>query len=357
MSRSHLGWNARWEAVFVDHKVLGLEPMRVAREDRDRYTLLGEAGAISGTLAGRLRHEARTRMELPAVGDWVAARRFPESATIVAVLPRVSAFVRKVAGQATDEQVVAANIDTAFLVSGLDGDLNLRRIERHLAAAWESGAQPVVVLNKTDLVHDLAARVAEVEAIAPGTPVVPLSALVGEGLGALAGWLGEGATVALIGSSGVGKSTLANALLGEERQATATVREADSRGRHTTTHRELVPLPQGALLLDTPGMRELQLWGDHEGLEGAFPDVAVLAGQCRFRDCSHASEPGCAVRAALADGTLDAERFASWTKLQRELRWLASRQDARLRAEETAKWKAIHQSMKDHPKASRWRRA
>jgi ribosome biogenesis GTPase len=356
MSLLSLGWNARTESLFVPHRGRGLEPARVAREDRDRYAVLDESGARSAELAGRLRHDARTRAELPAVGDWVALRPgAASSAVIEAVLPRASSFVRKVAGDTTEEQVVAANVDTVFLVSGLDGDFNPRRIERYLAAAWESGAEPVVVLNKADLAADLDARIAEAEAAAPGAAVVPLSALAGDGLGALAAWLAPGRTVALIGSSGVGKSTLVNALLGTERQATAAVREDDSRGRHTTTHRELVPLPGGALLLDTPGMRELQLWGDEESLDGAFPDIAGLAASCRFRDCRHEAEPGCAVLGAVDSGRLDGGRLVSWRKLQRELARLAARTNARARAAEQARWKAIHKSMRDHPKANRWK--
>ena len=331
--------------------------MRVAREDRDRYTVLSRSGALSAVLTGRFRHDALARADLPAVGDWVMARAEAGGpATISALLPRASTFMRKVAGDTTQEQVVAANVEAVFLVCGLDGDFNPRRVERALTAAWESGAQPVVVLNKADLASDVAARVTETEAVAPGAPVVALSALEGNGLDALSPWLVPGHTIALIGSSGAGKSTLTNALLGEARQATGAVREEDSRGRHTTTHRELVPLPSGALLLDTPGMRELQLWGDDSGLEGAFPEVTELVARCRFSDCTHASEPGCAVLEALASGALDAARFAAWLKLQRELRYLAGRQDARIRAEDTAKWKAIHKEMRHHPKASRWKR-
>ena len=355
MSLQLLGWNARFESAFAPHAARGLVPARVARADRDRYVVLDEGGARSAELAGRLRHEARSRAELPAVGDWVALRPGAASSAIIdAVLPRSSAFVRKVAGETTEEQVVAANVDTVFLVSGLDGDFNPRRIERYLASAWESGAEPVVVLNKADLAEDLEARIAQVEAAAPGVGVVAMSALAGQGLDSLAPWLGACRTVALIGSSGVGKSTLVNALLGEERQATARVREDDSRGRHTTTHRELVPLPGGALLLDTPGMRELQLWGDESGLDGVFPEVTALAQRCRFRDCHHESEPGCAVLGALESGELEPERLESWRKLQRELQWLAARQDARARAELESKWKAITKSMKHHPKADRW---
>jgi ribosome biogenesis GTPase len=356
MSLTALGWNQAFEAAFTPYRDQELEPARVAREERGRYLLIGTFGERSGALAGRLRHEARARLDLPAVGDWVAARFGAGGTGVVhAVLPRSSAFVRKAAGEATVEQVVAANVDTVFVISGLDLDLNPRRLERYLAAAWESGASPVVLLNKSDLADDPAACVAEIEAVALGVPVLAVSALERRGLEALGPWLVPGRTVALLGSSGAGKSTLLNALLGEQRQATRAVRAHDSRGRHTTTWRELVALPGGALLVDTPGMRELAVWGGDEGLDGTFPDIAALAAACRFRDCGHAGEPGCAVREAVEGGTLDAARLESWHKLRRELRWLARRQDARARAEEEARWKAIMKSMKHHPKADRWK--
>lgn len=355
MSLQALGWNLKLEDAFAADRARGLEPARVVREDRDRYQLHTESGDVAGEVSGWLRHEARSRADLPAVGDWVAVRPGAAPAVVVRVLRRTSAFVRKVAGENTEEQVVAANVDTVFLVAGLDQDFNVRRIERYVTAAWESGANPVVVLNKADVASDLAGLVAEAESVAAGVPVVAVSAVTREGLDALARWLVPGRTIAMLGSSGVGKSTLINALLGEERQATGAVREHDSRGRHTTTHRELVPLPGGAVLLDTPGIRELQLWGDESSVEGAFPEIAALAAECRFRDCRHAGEPGCVVEAAVASGALDEDRLASWRKLQRELRWLATRQNARARAEQETKWKQITRSMKHHPKADRWK--
>lgn len=356
MSLHTLGFAPRFERAFTQIAASedGLSPARVAREDRDRFLLIDPSGEHPAELAGRLRHAARSRADLPAVGDWVAAHGAGGGPrTIVAVLPRASAFVRKAAGETTEKQIVAANVDTVFLVSGLDADLNPRRIERYLASAWESGAEPVVVLNKSDLAADPADAALAIGVVAPGVPVLPVSALTGRGLEALEPWLAPGRTVALLGSSGVGKSTIVNALLGVERQATAAVREDDARGRHTTARRELIVLPSGALLVDTPGMRELQLWGIEDGLDGTFPEIAALAKTCRFRDCRHATEPGCAVRAAVEGRALDPARFASWQKLQRELEWLASQKDARARAAREARWKAIHASMKHHPKLRR----
>jgi ribosome biogenesis GTPase len=261
--------------------------------------------------------------------------------------------VRRAAGDETVQQVLAANVDTVFLVMGLDRDYNPRRVERALVLAWESGAEPVIVLNKTDLSDEVEARRAEVEAAAPGVPVVALSAKRSEGLADLGPWLRRGRTVALLGSSGVGKSTIVNRLLGEERQRTREVRESDQRGRHTTTHRELLALPGGGLLIDTPGLREIQLWATEGGLAAAFGDVETLAAGCRFRDCAHEAEPGCAVRAAVEEGTLPPERLASFHKLRAELRSLEIREDPeRLRAER-ARWRSMHKSVKNlHPKRS-----
>jgi len=325
-----LGWDASFADAFRQFEQDGLAPARVAVEHRSEYVVYTEDGELRAELTGRLRHGD----EHPAVGDWVAvALRTAEGrATIQAVLPRRSAFVRKVAWSETKPQVVAANVDVVFVVCGLDTNYSARRIERYLTLAWESGAQPVVLLTKADLCDEVEARVYEIESVAFGVPVHSVSAPHGDGVETVRAYVPAGRTAALLGSSGVGKSTLVNTLVGEELLATREIRE-DGRGRHTTTHRQLVPLPHGGLVLDTPGMRELQLWDADEGLHTAFADVDALAAECRFADCAHRHEPGCAVRAALADGALDVERFESWQKLRRELEWLARRQDGRARSE------------------------
>jgi ribosome biogenesis GTPase / thiamine phosphate phosphatase len=348
MTLSFLGWDAFFADSFEPHNRDGLVPARVAVQHRGAYVLLTEAGEFRAELSGRLVHEAGPA-GLPAVGDWVAARiSEARAATIQAVLPRRTSFSRKIASgpsDRTEEQVLAANVDTVFLVSGLGGDLNLRRLERYLAMGWESGAEPVIVLTKLDLYPDDQEAIGAVEAIAFGVPVHALSGVTGEGVDELDRYLSPGRTVVLLGSSGVGKSTLVNYLCGREVLATQETR-ADGRGRHTTSHRELVQLPGGSLLLDTPGIRELQLWDAADGLEEAFDDLTSLAAGCRFSDCGHEREPGCAVRKALESGTLSRERFESYSKLKRELHWLEVRQDARLRADERKKRRAFARSLR-----------
>jgi ribosome biogenesis GTPase / thiamine phosphate phosphatase len=311
-----LGWSPFFAEAFEPYEPEGLTPARVAVQERGAVVLFTTEGTT----------QARGHA---VAGDWVAFDR--EHGEIHAVLPRRTRFSRK-EPWLTEEQVVAANVDTAFLVTDCGRDFKPRRLERYLTATRDSGADPVIVLAKSDLADDVSETVAEAEAVAFGVPVYAVSSVTGEGLEALDPHLVPGRTVVLLGSSGVGKSTLANRLLGEELLATGYLRR-DGRGRHTTTHRELVRLPAGALLLDTPGMRELQLWADESALEETFADIAELAAQCRFSDCAHGSEPGCAVRTALADGTLPEIRWESYRKLQRELRTLALRKDARLRSE------------------------
>ena len=350
MNLEKLGWTSSFEEAFRSFGEDGLTPGRISAGFTHLYRVLTGEGELLAEVAGRFRHQAGGPQDFPAVGDWVALEPRPDEgrATIHAVLPRKSAFVRKAAGDTVLAQVLAANVDTVFLVGGLDGDFNPRRIERALVLAWESGAVPVVLLNKADLCADAdaEARRAEVEAVAPGVPVHVVSGRSGDGMEALAPYLAPGRTVALLGSSGVGKSTIVNRLLGEERQRTSEVREHDQRGRHTTTYRELIVLPGGAVLVDTPGLREIQLWASEEGLATAFDDVARLARGCRFRDCRHRGEPGCAVLAAVEAGELDEERLASHRKLEAELRHLAVKADLGLQAEQKAKWRSIHKAQR-----------
>jgi ribosome biogenesis GTPase len=301
----------------------------VAVEHKVAYRVYLEADEVTASLAGKLRHRAQLRADLPAVGDWVAVRISSEArtATIEAVLPRHSKFSRKVAGGPTKEQIVATNVDTVFLVVALGHDWSPRRLERYLLLAAESGARPVIVMNKADLCPDVAASVRAAEGVAPGAPVHAISAARGDGVQELMAYLGRGQTAALLGSSGVGKSTLINRFLGRELLLTQEVRAHDQRGRHTTTHRELVLLPEGGLLVDTPGMRELQLWGGDQPAAEAFEDIEVLAAACYFSDCRHRAEPNCAVQAAIAAGKLDAVRLDHYGQLQRELAVVEARQD------------------------------
>lgn len=325
MRLEELGWNETVARLFAAlPSKTDVEPARVAIEFNHIYRLYVEGGEFDATLSGRMKHEAVSRSELPAVGDWVAVRKRPDEAqgAIVAVLPRRSRFSRKMAGNATGEQVVAANIDVVFNVMALDADFSVRRLERYLLMARESGADPVVLLTKPDVCGDVPARVAEVEAMASGAPVHVLSPKFNEGIELVAAYLPPGRTGALLGSSGVGKTTIINRLAGDEARKTREVRGADSKGRHTTTHRELVVLPNGGLIIDTPGMRELQLWEAGDAVQETFEDVDALAAGCHFTDCRHRDEPRCAVKAAVAEGTLLADRLASYRRLQDELELL-----------------------------------
>lgn len=336
-----LGFDARLAAAFSEHGAYpGGFPARVIREDRGEYRIVGDRGERRGRVTGRFRNRVENRQDYPAVGDWVVAgfRKNNSIAEIHVVLPRKSAFVRKGVMESDQQQVVAANVDVVFLVSGLDREFNLRRIERYLTLGLDSGARPVVLLNKLDLGEDAEAKIGQVRAIAHGADVLALSAETGEGLAALFPYLPPGATAAVLGSSGVGKSSLINALLGEERLKTAETRADDDKGRHTTTHRELVALPGGAFIIDTPGMRELQLWADEEDLKQSFEDITAFAVNCRFRDCRHNLEPACTVREALEAGRLDPERLESWRKQRNELDILAERQQRRAREVEHGRW-------------------
>lgn len=314
------GWSDALRLEFEPHARAGYLPGRIIVQQRQADLVVTDVGTLSARLSGRLRHEAREAGH-PAAGDWVAlsANAGDGEATIHAVLPRRTAFVRRAADSVQTLQVIAANIDVVFIVTSMNADLNPRRLERFLAAAWQSGARPVVVLTKADLCEQSEGQAAEISTLAAGCPVVVVSARQGLGLSDLLKHIKPGETCVLIGSSGVGKSTLVNALLGEERMATRDIRAADARGRHTTSHRQLILLPGGGLLLDTPGIREVGLIDADAGLSTVFDDIERLAQNCRFRDCGHTTEPGCAVREALDGGLLDADRWAHFQKLGQEL--------------------------------------
>jgi ribosome biogenesis GTPase len=348
------GWSPELQDHFAPFAAQGLVPGRIVVQQRGGYRLVTDAGEIDARASGTLLKTA-SDAERPAAGDWVAVEPRPGETTalVQAVLPRRTAFIRRFSGPRGGAQVVAANVDVALLVASMNADLNLRRLERYLATTYESGAQPVIVLTKADLVPDPGAVVAEVEAIAFGAPVLAVSARTGQGLEALVPWLAAGRTAVLLGSSGAGKSTLVNALLGQERMATAEIREDDARGRHTTTHRELVLLPGGGLILDTPGMRELGLWDADAGVSATFEDVEALAGQCRFSDCRHASEPGCAVRAAIEAGELPEGRLHAYEKLQAELAYERRREDPRAAQENRRLWISRHKAARAWTKQKR----
>lgn len=344
------GWDDAWADAFAPYAADGLIPARVAIEFNHIYRIVTADGEINAQQAGRILHRAGGRRELAAVGDWVAVRVVSGAGVIEAILPRRTRFSRKVAGEVTDEQVVAANIDVVFLVMGLDHDYNLRRLERYLLTSYESGAMPVILLNKADTTDAVAERVAEVSTVAPGIPVHAITAKPGDGgppvgLDQVGRYLRPGRTGALLGSSGVGKSTLINALVGAEVQKTGDVRMHDSRGRHTTRHRQLIMLPGKGLLIDTPGMRELQVWVDETAKE-SFEDIEALAAGCRFNDCRHREEPKCAVKQAVAEGRLSAERLASFHKLDDEVRALEARRTVRAQIEERRRAKTVNKALK-----------
>ncbi len=350
-----LGWDSTFAKHFQNFQKPSQPdafPARVISQQRGLYRIQGEQGEAAARMRGRLRQQAEGGQPLPAVGDWVACLNDggAEKASILTVLPRKSKFSRQAAGRRSQEQVVAANVDTVLLMTSLNHDFNLRRLERYLVLAWESGARPVIVLSKSDLCPqgELENFLIEVEGVACGLPVHPISTLQEEGLEAIDQYLAPGQTVALLGSSGVGKSTLANRLAGHDLLRVREVRSGDDRGRHATTHRQLILLPQGGLLLDTPGMRELQLWEGRKGLSETFEDVESLARNCRFRDCRHQSEPGCAVQEALEQGWLDEARFANYRKLQKEIRSVESRRDQNAALAEKQRIKRLHRHYRQH---------
>ena len=352
-----LGWSATFQRDFEERKVAGSVPGRVASEHRGSYDVLTERGILAAEVSGRFRNQSDVNGRFPAVGDWVVIVPLPgeEKGIIHAVLPERSRFSRqasggrqRLSGGRTEEQIVAANVDTVFIVGALDEgrSSNMRRIERYLTLGWNSGATPVVVLNKSDLCPDVTGFVRSLEPIAAGVDVHTVSAVEKTGLEALREYITRGRTVVFLGSSGVGKSALINALLGYERQQVQEVRGRDYTGRHTTTSRELILMPGGGVVIDTPGMREIQMWAGEDDLADTFEDIGELAARCRFKDCQHKAEPGCAVKAAAERGDLDATRLDSYEKLQKEIRYHEARQAGSLRLEEKLRWKKIAKEQK-----------
>ena len=344
-----LGWNSFFENAFLELDDAALMPARVVEEFKGIYRVSGAREEYMAQIAGKIRYLAQARVDFPAVGDWVAVAPTGEShARIKCILPRKTKLSRKLAGRELCEQIVAANLDTVFVVSSLNREFNLRRIERYLTLVWDSGATPIVLLNKADLCPEADAQdsKSEVENIAPGIPVLLLSAYQGTGIGSVLSHISRGQTAACVGSSGVGKSTIINALSGAASLRVQPVREDDDRGRHTTTSRQMIFLPGGGIVIDTPGMRELQLWDSEEGLSRAFEDIATLAEKCKFRNCAHGGEPGCAVEAAILESRLVPERLENYRKLQAELRFQERKADPEMARQEKERWKKIHKAMR-----------
>ncbi len=348
MSITLWGWNSYFEAFWHGADRKNSVPTRVIAQQRKFWRVAGDFGECWAEACGKLRLAAQEGADWPAVGDWVVAELHGSDAAAVIqeVLPRRSKFVRKSPGKKMQEQVIAANVDTALLVSALGGDFNPRRVERYLVQCWESGARPVMVLNKADACEDAREKAAEMERVALGASVCVVSAKTGDGFGELEKFLRPGHTLVLLGSSGVGKSTIANRLMGHTVQEVQPVRESDSKGRHTTTARELFVLSGGALLMDTPGLREMQLWDADQGVAQTFADIDLVAGRCRFGDCGHGEEPGCAVKAALDAGTLDVARLENWRKLLREQEFLRRKVDPEARQEHKEQWKLLHREQR-----------
>jgi len=344
----NVGWNAyRNSLPEIEHKAENYIG-RVTSEHKNSYQLYCQFGEIDASIMGRFRHHAQSKNDLPAIGDWVLFEysSLEHNAIIKKILPRKTKFSRKKAGYKTQEQIVATNIDFVFLVAAAEDNFNLRRMERYLTLACESGAQPVIILNKIDLCPALEDRIEKMNKLTPDVPVMSMSALSGDGVSQISDFLSPGQTGALLGSSGAGKSTILNSLLGRETQKTMGVRSSDGTGRHTTSTRELFILPNGVLMIDTPGMRELQLWDSEDGLDQAFQDISQLADSCKFRDCSHTNEPGCAVEGARQVGSITEERYQSYQKLQRELNFLSHSQNALSRKNKKKKDKNLSKAIK-----------
>ncbi|MFW3146774.1 MAG: ribosome small subunit-dependent GTPase A [Thermoplasmatota archaeon] len=344
-----LGWNDAFQYQLDELNLGNVMTGRINRVDRTEYGVLTTEGELSARLAGRLKAFSESK-DLPAVGDWVLLKYVGNTLNIFYILDRTSTISRKVPGNVVREQMVAANVDVVFIVMGLDDDFNLRRLERYLMMVSGSGCHPVVILNKSDLIDEDSGKLEQIRQMEIGADVHVISAWDRKGLELLRPYLRKGITATLVGSSGAGKSTIINALLGEQRQRTGEVRESDSRGRHITTRRELFLLPRGGMLIDNPGIRELQLWGEATDLDNAFPDIARLASNCRYRDCSHDTEPRCAVRKALEEGHISRERYNNYKKMKKELAVLQEKMDKGGESFQRERWKTIHKGIKSYYK-------
>lgn len=350
MNLNELGWNHFFQQQLKPEES-GFQPARVFRQDTNQYHLLSEQGKLIGVLRGKFRQEALSKADLPTVGDWVVVSPIegdePDRMQIERLLERKSKFSRKEAGEVHDEQVVASNIDTVFIVSALDKDFNLHRIERYLLLSWTSGALPVLILNKSDVCKNVDKKVEDLQVIAMGSPIHVMSAKDNSGLDSLRQYVTPGSTCAFLGSSGVGKSTIINQLLGYEKFDTGEVRSDDSKGRHTTTFREMVQASSGGMIIDTPGMREIQLWADGVSLSHSFQDIESLAASCKFSDCKHDTEPGCSITMAIEAGDLEPERLERYFKLAKELEHFESQQNAASRAVKKQEFKRFSKLLKN----------
>jgi len=353
MDLKKLGWNLFFSACFEEFQAKNLAPARISAVHRNAYEVFTEFGEFPALITGKMIYAAGDNSELPAVGDWVAAECRPEEgqAIIRAVLPRKGKMSRKIAGEkASDEQVIAANVDIIFIVTSLNEEFSERRIERYVAAAYEAAAKPVIILNKSDLCADIEATGETIKKVAPGVDFHVTSAISGTGTAAIGKHLGEGVTAVFTGSSGVGKSTIINELAGREIFAVREISDFDDRGKHTTTHRQMVLLQGGGIVIDTPGMREFHMGSAGEGLREAFSEIEEFSQKCRFRDCTHDSEPGCAIIKAIEEGKISQERYDSYLKLQREIRSFNIRHDYQMKKAEQRKWKSIAKTMRHFKK-------
>ncbi len=349
---SRLGWDNFFENDFTKFSSIGFVPGRISRVNKNAYLVQCQKGEFNAEVSGKFHFNADAQSDFPAIGDWVAMREIPDEnkAIIEHVLLRKNYFSRKVAGVKTDEQIIASNIDYLFIITSLNLDLNIRRIERYITLAIERDVKPVIILSKSDQCENVDAKISEVRSALSGVHVHAVSALFNTGIEEISEYFEVGKTVAVVGSSGVGKSTLINKLLGEDSLVVKEIGAHKDKGKHTTTHRELLSLPGGGMIIDTPGMREIQLWEGSEGINETFSDVEQYLGKCKFGDCRHESEPGCAIRKAIDEGELDNNRFRSYMKLQRELTWMENRKDKKAAHEQKKKWKKISAQVRRNQK-------